>query len=643
MGGERLLASDKHHARAHVGDHISGSKAHVTLLRVQTKVLFDDGLGRRHRYLDRLLQQRLHHLAHRLVQRRYDKALEAGLSVQQWHVRTNIYQVGVVGQRLDLDVAELVLGRLGHIAGRLALGGLRLGRRHHRLGRLALSLGQLLVHNLERAQQALHLHLLDFDVQIFAQHLDLELVIELEIGLVVQLDQHTDDRVEPRIGRLEHLALAGRLEHLGHERHHEQQLGRALLERLHNQRLEVDVFVQDGPIARQCYQTEPRAQVLEQRSVRKLLVVFVAAQQHFDIAERLRQNALVQRFLFERVDKLGVQNVKVGFNGDPFDDQIVGHPLPVLVLVQVLELFAFGLHVRQRQVVEYESDFVLDLFGRRRRLGMRVGLVGHQKSFDVGGVGNGGLGVGSARLRQSGRCLLAAQEFVLVDGQLGRRVIGRHGAARAVLDVVAQGPRYVPKVGALRQHLTKAVQIFEAAAAPVQHFEHEEKRFAGAVRLAHHLDEHFETIVEHGLVEYVALDHSAPHTRQNVELHLVQLVHVYVQVDQDVLESVGVKVLVLFFLRVLELGQQVDKVVHAQTGQASARLEQTLDAFVHFFLDFLGIEMVGLLSGHVELRRVQTRPDRVGARVVDVAVLVVKQRGDHVELVVVEAGRRLVH
>lgn len=132
-----------------------------------------------------------------------------------------------------------------------------LGARGRHNGRILDELGELLVGDRERAQDVLDGDLVDVQREVLAQHLDLELVVELEVGLVVQLDQYAQHGHHPRVWRLKDLALARRLEYLRYERHHEEQLHLALLKRLAYQRLEVDVAMQDRTVLRQCDQAQP--------------------------------------------------------------------------------------------------------------------------------------------------------------------------------------------------------------------------------------------------------------------------------------------------------------------------------------------------------------------------------------------------
>jgi len=60
-------------------------------------------------------------------------------------------------------------------------------------------------------------------------------VVQLEIGLVVELHKNTQHGVEPWIRWLENFALSRGLKDFGDEGNNEQQLGLALLERLDDQ------------------------------------------------------------------------------------------------------------------------------------------------------------------------------------------------------------------------------------------------------------------------------------------------------------------------------------------------------------------------------------------------------------------------
>ena len=82
----------------------------------------------------------------------------------------------------------------------------------------------------------------DVDVEILAEHFDLELEVELEVLLLVQLAQHVHDAHRPRVVRPEDLAVRAALHHLGHERHDVEQLLRAFLVRLVEQALQVNVL-----------------------------------------------------------------------------------------------------------------------------------------------------------------------------------------------------------------------------------------------------------------------------------------------------------------------------------------------------------------------------------------------------------------
>ena len=65
---------------------------------------------------------------------------------------------------------------------------------------------------------------ININYQVFAEHFDLELEVELEVGFLVQLGKNVHDAERPGVGRPEHLAVDAALHHLGNERHHVQQL-----------------------------------------------------------------------------------------------------------------------------------------------------------------------------------------------------------------------------------------------------------------------------------------------------------------------------------------------------------------------------------------------------------------------------------
>lgn len=51
-------------------------------------------------------------------------------------------------------------------------------------------LSELLIGDSKRAQDVLNSYLVDVEREVLAEHLDLELVVELEIWLVVELDEN---------------------------------------------------------------------------------------------------------------------------------------------------------------------------------------------------------------------------------------------------------------------------------------------------------------------------------------------------------------------------------------------------------------------------------------------------------------------
>ena len=70
---------------------------------------------------------------------------------------------------------------------------------------------------------------IDRDAEVFAENFDLELEVELEVGFLVELGEDVHDGHGPGVGGLEDAALHARLDDLGHEGHHIEQLGLPLV------------------------------------------------------------------------------------------------------------------------------------------------------------------------------------------------------------------------------------------------------------------------------------------------------------------------------------------------------------------------------------------------------------------------------
>ena len=67
------------------------------------------------------------------------------------------------------------------------------------------------------------------DTEVFAEDFDLKLEVELKVGFLVKLSQHIHDGHGPGVGGLEDTALHARLDHLGDEGHHVEELCLALV------------------------------------------------------------------------------------------------------------------------------------------------------------------------------------------------------------------------------------------------------------------------------------------------------------------------------------------------------------------------------------------------------------------------------
>mmetsp|Transcript_31855 Transcript_31855/g.101476 ORF Transcript_31855/g.101476 Transcript_31855/m.101476 type:complete len:381 (-) Transcript_31855:327-1469(-) len=123
--------------------------------------------------------------------------------------------------------------------------------------------------------------LVDIDPEVLEEHLDLELEVELHLLVVEDLHHEAQDRHQPRVGRLEDLGVLARLEHLGHERDHRDHA--APLEGVVDERLDVQLLVQHGLVARDGELPQPAPEVLEEAALARVALDLVALEQGLDV------------------------------------------------------------------------------------------------------------------------------------------------------------------------------------------------------------------------------------------------------------------------------------------------------------------------------------------------------------------------
>mmetsp|Transcript_13579 Transcript_13579/g.30420 ORF Transcript_13579/g.30420 Transcript_13579/m.30420 type:complete len:611 (-) Transcript_13579:1933-3765(-) len=277
------------------------------------------------------------------------------------------------------------------------------------------------------------------NIDVLAQHLHLELDVELQVLDLVQLAHDAQDGEQPGVGGAEHLRVLRALHNLGHEGAHGDQA--TCLEAPEEQLLEVDAALQQGAIARQSHLPQPHAQVAQQRALRagggdvgglqQLGHVVVGAVQH-----QLQEGAEAQG-----VEYAEVEGVQVGLRGDALDHQVVGEPVVVVGLQDGLDLARLGFEVTLGDVVDDEVDLVPHLLGRHG--GVQDVPVHQSHALDlahaavlllrvlIGRQGRGNRDHGGRQWRDHGRGRALGEGHGERGGVVGHRAVAHQRPAHA--------------------------------------------------------------------------------------------------------------------------------------------------------------------------------------------------------------------
>ena len=214
-------------------------------------------------------------------------------------------------------------------------------------------------------QQIRRLHIFEIDVEGLAQDLDFELEIELEFGELVEFDEETEDGHEPGIRRLEHSRFRALLENLADERNRDDESIRVVS--LDEEILERDVLLLDRLVLREGQPSEPRSEILEQRSFRAGLDRLLRVEERGELDERLVEDSFDEKRHGEGVEEFEIELMIIRFDAHSLSDDVMGEPGVVKRIHSISHLGDFRIEITRSEIVDDKENLVGRFFVRRLR------------------------------------------------------------------------------------------------------------------------------------------------------------------------------------------------------------------------------------------------------------------------------------
>eukprot|EP00754_Rhynchopus_humris_P015931 Rhum_TRINITY_DN14483_c8_g3::Rhum_TRINITY_DN14483_c8_g3_i1::g.87522::m.87522 len=204
--------------------------------------------------------------------------------------------------------------------------------------------------------------LVDVERQRLAQDFDLELQRQLHVRELVDVHKHLEDAHDVRVGRLEDARLSRVLHHLRHERRNGDQL--AFLHARDQKLAEVQVACEKRLVLRDRLQTDPAAQVLQQRALAAVRRDLGGGKQGAHGGVRRLHHRRLQLLVSHDLQQAAVQAVEVRLKADALHDEVLREVRVPLLLQHGLQLCSARRHLRLVEVVHEERALVHE---RRRR------------------------------------------------------------------------------------------------------------------------------------------------------------------------------------------------------------------------------------------------------------------------------------